>query len=124
MEDLIVLDFDGVVSEGIWPEGNKVIVTGRCLDEWEVIWNYLITNNKRCPVYFNQMPLARRGNHTLESRTYSAWHKADIINRLSRSGFNIKSIYEDDPLQIEIMNQQLSREMAIKIIFIKSEVEK
>jgi hypothetical protein len=99
-------DFDGVISIGISPMSKEdVIITGRCIDEKNLILNELRKRKIFNKVYFNPMTLQERGNHTEEARTYSALHKAKKINELKETGLIVVRFFEDDELQKEIIQK-------------------
>lgn len=99
-------DFDGVVSIGVTPRfSDDVIITGRCIDEKEYVFNKLSEMGITCNVYFNPMTLAERGNHTVQARTYSGLHKARTISKLKEDGIEIARFFEDDPIQKAIIEE-------------------
>lgn len=99
-------DFDGVVSIGIRPRfSDDIIITGRCQEEAPYVFEKLSEMGISCNVYFNQMTLKERGNHTVEARTYSGEHKAETIAHLKTEGINIVRFFEDDPVQIAVIEQ-------------------
>lgn len=99
-------DFDGVVSIGVTPRfSDDFIITGRCIDEKEYVFNKLSEMGITCSVYFNPMTLAERGNHTVQARTYSGLHKARTISKLKEDGIEIARFFEDDPIQKAIIEE-------------------
>jgi hypothetical protein len=99
-------DFDGVISIGINPMSKEdVIITGRCIDEKNLILNQLRKRKISNKVYFNPMTLEQRGNHTEQARTYSALHKAKKIEELKSRGLNVVRFFEDDELQKDIIQK-------------------
>ena len=126
-----IFDFDGVInvnghlSELAENTQVDVIVTGRCIDEaWEVLSFLEQHGMGQVPVFFNPMLLETRGNHSLKSRQLSANHKVDTIWRLYLNEVNIESIYEDDPIQFEIMKTNLPSNLRSKLIKVESPTEK
>lgn len=100
---ILSYDFDGVVSTGdflLKNDGKTVIVTGRCFDESPIVYNKLaeFRIDRTIPVFFNPIPLERRGTDTIFSRTMSAIHKAHVLGRLR--SYDEVTHYEDDPLQL------------------------
>lgn len=103
---IVGFDFDGVVSLGITPTPGDVIITGRCIDETEEVYNVL--RSRGClwtRVFFNPMLLKDRGNHTEEARTYSGKHKANIIQKLKEEKIEVVRFFEDDELQASIIKE-------------------
>jgi hypothetical protein len=107
MKSVFGYDFDGVVSIGITPSSSQdVVITGRCLDESEIVFDILKKRNILCNVYLNPMLLAERGNHTESSRILSAHHKAKTITVLEREKIcKVVRFFEDDPLQLDILKK-------------------
>ena len=91
-------DFDGVVSLGICPSENDVIITGRSFEEREETERFLLKRGIKCNVYYNPLPF------DLKTRISSGEHKANIINTLG----NIKYHFEDDPVQEEYISKNTS----------------
>jgi len=99
-------DFDGVVSIGVTPRfSDDIIITGRCIDEKEYVFEKLKELGVTSNVYFNPMTLAERGNHTVQARTYSGQHKARTIKKLREEGYNLTRFFEDDPVQKALIEE-------------------
>lgn len=99
-------DFDGVVSIGVTPRfSDDIIITGRCIDEKEYVFEKLKELGVTSNVYFNPMTLAERGNHTVRARTYSGMHKAKTISKLKEEGIIVQRFFEDDPIQKAIIEE-------------------
>ena len=111
-------DFDGVISIGVNPRNEcDVIITGRCIDEKEYVMSVLEKRGIENTVYFNQMTLAERGNHTLKARRYSGEHKAKTIASLKGKGVNIVRFFEDDTVQMKCIAK---KHPELDIVHIKS----
>jgi hypothetical protein len=103
---IFAYDFDGVVSIGISPRfSDDIIITGRCQEEAPYVFEQLAKMGITTNVYFNQMTLAERGNHTVQARTYSGLHKARTITKLKDEGIIIDRFFEDDPVQKAIIEE-------------------
>jgi hypothetical protein len=97
-------DFDGVVSLGIRPRfSDDVIITGRCQEEASYVFEKLGELNIATNVYFNQMTLAERGDHTVEARIYSGIHKAKTITDLKKDEVQMAVIKQSHP-ELEIVH--------------------
>ncbi len=104
--DIFAYDFDGVVSIGITPRwSDDIIITGRCQEEAPYVFDKLSEMGVTTKVYFNQMTLAERGDHTVNARTYSGKHKAKTISELAEQGINVVRFFEDDPVQKAIIEE-------------------
>ena len=113
-------DFDGVISIGVNPRNQcDVIITGRCIDESDYVNSILKERGIKNTVYFNQMLLADRGNHSLKARRYSGNHKAKTISELKERGVNITRFFEDDPVQMKCI---LRDHKNLNVVHIKSEL--
>lgn len=97
-------DFDGVVTAGYYPARGDIIITGRCVDEAEVVYEYL---QKRVgylvPVFFNPVMYILRGDKTEAARRHSAQHKISTLCRLFENKVPIESFVEDDALQFNLI---------------------
>jgi len=125
MSNMINLyDFDGVTSIGVTPRPGDIIITGRTIDEYSVVNNYLesIGLLGKVMVYFNPINFAKRGEGTEEARTYSGNHKASIVKSLIANSVNIGFFFEDDPIQRDIIVSQ-NPSMRDKIILIPKTVD-
>lgn len=103
-----IWDFDGCASEGFnLSKKYDIVITGRPFEECEFVYKTLEEINGFIPpVFFNPVPLEKRGTGTKESRDFSSRHKVNIIFSLGK--FNkISSIYEDDIRQKTYMEDQL-----------------
>ena len=85
-------DIDGVISIGIYPGPNDIIITGRSYEEREETIAFLRGRGIMNDVYFNPLPFAEKTRHK------SGIHKAWTILRLNPVIF-----FEDDPIQWQII---------------------
>ena len=124
MSKVNIYDFDGVTSIGVTPRPGDIIITGRSIDEYNVVFDYLksIDMIDKVMVYFNPINYHVRGDHTEEARTYSGNHKARTINNLLLNKVNIGYYFEDDPLQAELVLEKTSLPKE-KIVMIPQTVE-
>jgi hypothetical protein len=106
-QKIFAYDFDGVVSIGIRPRwSDDVIITGRCQEEAPYVFAKLAEMGITTNVYFNQMTLAERGDHTLKSRIFSGKHKAKTISDFKKNGIEVVRFFEDDEVQIAAIKQE------------------
>jgi hypothetical protein len=96
-------DFDGVVSIGIAPSKNDVIITGRTIEESEHVYSILRARNINNAVYFNPISYKDRGDHTIGSRECSGKHKSRILDLFKENGVTIQNFFEDDTIQRDII---------------------
>lgn len=116
MKLINAFDFDGVVSLGIHPGPEDIIITGRAIDEVEEVYAYLNLFKILVPVYFNPITKENRGTGSIEARTCSAKHKSNIVSLLERNGVCIHNFFEDDPVQWEIIEKDHPNINLIRII--------
>ena len=90
-------DIDGVITEGVIPTPDGVVITGRSYETAPETYHMLHKKGIFNPVYFN--PVAYGGT-SLEN---SALWKAEVINRVGISKF-----YEDDPRQYDIIKANVN----------------
>jgi hypothetical protein len=107
---LDIFDFDGVITNGVIPEhDNSIIVTGRCYDESDHVFGFLYKNNilksngNPFPVYFNPITLEKRGTGPEKPRIISGHHKVKIAKKFIGNNVKIARIFEDDPIQYNII---------------------
>ena len=97
-------DIDGVLCMNGWlgmrPASEfDVSITGRSFEEEEETLAFLEFHGIKNRVYFNEIPYEEK------TRVKSGHHKANVINKLLRSGHDIAVHYEDDPEQIGIIRE-------------------
>lgn len=101
-------DFDGVIYLGdfigVQPTIRDHIVTGRSYEEYDFVEFYLRdVVGLRFPlenIHMNPLPYSQK------SRESSAKHKVEVIQRLRRKTGESHGVhFEDDPLQIKVMNE-------------------
>ena len=106
MKTINGFDFDGVVSIGICPGPDDVIITGRSFDEAAYVNSVLKNRNIFNAVFFNPITTADRETGTERSRSCSGNHKARVINQLARNNIFVSIFFEDDEIQKEIIEAE------------------
>lgn len=98
-------DIDGVILfdepgiNGVMPNPNDIIITGRSIDEADETLEELGKRGIFNKVYFNPIPYEQK------TRKSSGEHKARVIRELIEGGIEHGVHFEDDPVQIaEIVN--------------------
>lgn len=91
-------DFDGVITHGILPAPDDVIITGRVPDRAAATYKEMKALGLENAVYF--MPPKHKEKGTLNGRKMTGKWKAEMINRLG-----ITEFFEDDPVQKAEMDQ-------------------
>lgn len=90
MKKLRGYDIDGVLTSGIQPIGDFVVISGRTFAEYD---DFAKKAAQLAPVYI-------RGSGQYGDRVDAGNFKALTINRLGVTDF-----FEDDPVQIEIIRK-------------------
>lgn len=105
-------DIDGVITIGIYPGPDDVIITGRSFEEEEETIKMLRGRGILNKVYFNPVKFDNKTRQT------SGQHKARIIGMLQP---NIH--LEDDPIQWDIIEERCPNVKVVKIIHNLTEKE-
>lgn len=105
-------DIDGVITVGLYPGPSDVIITGRSFEEEPETKRMLRGKGIHNPVYFNPLPWADK------TRKSSGEHKARIINELG-----ITLHFEDDPIQIDVIQNQCPRCTVVAVVHNLTEKE-
>lgn len=108
-------DLDGVIFfenglNGVMPNPNDVIVTGRSIEEAKDTLLYLKDRDIHNQVFFNPIKFDEK------SRESSGEHKARTIQMLINSGFKHGIHFEDDPVQIEVISKALPNIRIVKVL--------
>lgn len=86
-------DIDGVITVGLYPGPNDVLITGRSYEEAPETYAMLRSKGIHNAVFFNKLPFDKKG------RKSSGTHKGYTIKELIQAGVNIKVHFEDDEVQ-------------------------
>ena len=105
-------DYDGVITKGMLPGTNDVIITGRCPEDVERTYSDMESRGiKFRTVYFMPPKFKQRG--TIEGRENTGRWKALMIELLELSEF-----FEDDSVQFKTIVEECKNKQ------IKCEVKK
>ena len=91
-------DIDGVITTGIVPESDAVIITGRSREEAPETYDMLHKRGIFNAIYFNAVLFENK------TRENSGFWKSFMINYL-----NVESFYEDEELQADIIRRNCKR---------------
>lgn len=83
-------DIDGVLTAGFEPSPDSVVISGRTFAEYD---DFVKRAAQVCPVYI-------RGVGEYGDRWHAGKFKAAMISALG-----VTTFYEDDPVQVEIIEQ-------------------
>lgn len=124
-KEIYAYDFDGVVRGSdsddhvkIVPEPGSIIITGRAIDEAAFVRGFLDDAGIECPVYHNFMFKEGR------LRSCSGEWKSQFIKFFNEKSprCQIVRFYEDDPVQLEIIKNNLP---ALDLVYVENnQVEK
>ena len=92
-------DCDGVITVGIYPGPDDVIITGRSYDERPETEQMLAKKGIKNLVHYNQLPYDEK------TRTSSGVHKAQTLRVLKSNGVIVENFFEDDPVQWKIIEE-------------------
>jgi hypothetical protein len=93
-------DCDGVITVGIHPGPDDIIITGRSFEETPETRAMLSKRGINNIVFYNQKKFVDK------TRESSGWHKAKRIGRLKEQGVEIVNFFEDDPIQKEVIERE------------------
>ena len=96
---ITTFDMDGVITIGIYPGPNDVIITGRSIEEARETMVYLRNRGIFNAIYMNP------SKYDDKSREGSGRYKARVISMLKEAGHEIEKHIDDDEIQIAEINK-------------------
>lgn len=102
-------DIDGVITVGITPRSEDIIITGRSYEEAPETLAYLHEMGIYNQVFFNPV------SYSEKTRTNSGRHKARILRALY---CQIDKHFDDD----EVQKEEIEKEVDIPVVLIKHEL--
>ena len=93
MKTISTFDIDGVITVGLYPGPDDVLITGRSFEEAQETYAMLRSKGIKNAVFFNKLPFSKK------DRKSSGTHKGYTIKELIQSGVNIAVHFEDDEVQ-------------------------
>lgn len=105
-------DIDGVITVGIYPGPDDIIITGRSYEETYETIRMLHDKGIHNEVYFNPLRFEDK------TRTTSGVHKARII-----LGLKPRIHFEDDPVQWEIIERLCPETNVVRVVHELTEKE-
>ena len=93
MKTINTFDIDGVITVGLYPGPDDVLITGRSFEEAQETYAMLRSKGIKNAVFFNKLPFSKK------DRKSSGTHKGYTIKELIQSGVNIAVHFEDDEVQ-------------------------
>ena len=99
-------DCDGVITIGLYPGPNDIIITGRSYEEMPETIKMLDKMGIINPVYFNPLKFSENTIMT------SSQHKIKILKNFPE----IKVFFEDDPIQVYEIEKHLPNITVVHIV--------
>ena len=93
MKTINTFDIDGVVTVGLYPGPDDVLITGRSFEEAQETYAMLHSKGIKNAVFFNKLPFDAK------TRRSSGLHKGHTIKELVQSGVQVAVHFEDDEVQ-------------------------
>ena len=84
-----VFDLDGVITVGIMPKEEDIIITGRSFEERPETEKYLETLGLKNKVYYSPLKFNEK------TRKASGQHKTFVLSALKKEGVKIKILFEN-----------------------------
>jgi hypothetical protein len=110
MKQINSFDMDGVITIGIYPGPDDIIITGRSFEESKETLIYLHNRGIYNAVFFNPLPYDKK------DRVSSGRHKARIIRMLMDADIYIKKHFEDDEVQIAAIKESFPNLPIVHIV--------
>lgn len=106
-----VFDIDGVITIGLLPTKNDIIITGRSFEEKkETVVMLDKLGLKGIPIHFNPL------RYHEKTRETSGLHKVQVLKTLAHIGIRPKLFFEDDPIQCDIIEKEFPFITVVRII--------
>ncbi|MDR2492631.1 MAG: hypothetical protein LBD25_04140 [Coriobacteriales bacterium] len=99
-------DLDGVITLGITPGPDDIIITGRSFEEARETYRYLHSRGILNAVFFQPRPFASK------TRESSGAHKGMLLQQLLHNGVRVEKHFEDD----EVQKQEIEKLVDIPVV--------
>jgi hypothetical protein len=106
-------DCDGVITVGLYPGPDDIIITGRSYEEQRETLEMLKKKGITNPVYFNPVKFKEK------TRESSGQHKVNVL----RTQPEITVFFEDDPIQKAVIEEALPDVTVVHIVHELTEKE-
>ena len=94
-------DCDGVITIGIRPAKDDIIITGRSFEERPETEKFMKEQGITNKIFFNPLKFDQK------TRQSSGEWKARVLTMLKNDGrIDIKIMFEDDPIQLEVVKEK------------------
>ena len=98
-------DLDGVISIGLYPGKDDIIITGRSYEESEETIKYLERKGIHNEIFFNKVKFDEK------TRKNSALHKVNILKK-----YSINTFFEDDEIQYGTIKGKMKKDINLVLI--------
>lgn len=113
MKKINGFDCDGVLSIGIHPGPNDVIITGRSYEESEETAEFFVSKGIKNLVYYSPAKFDDK------TREISGNHKGNTIKKLYEMGTIVQVFFEDDKEQFNIIKGIISKyDLPTKLVWV------
>ena len=111
-------DCDGVITIGIRPAKDDIIVTGRSVDERPETEKFMKENGINNKIFFNPLRFNEK------TRQSSGEWKARVLTMLKNDGrIDVKIMFEDDPIQWEVVEKKCPWIKIVRVVHDLTEKE-
>ena len=118
MKKINSFDMDGVLTVGLFPGPDDVIITGRSIEECGETHQWLRKRGIRNMVFFNPLSFDEK------TRVSSGWHKANILNKIHETyEFDVVNHFEDDEVQAAVIERECPWVNVVRIVHDLTEKE-
>ena len=117
MSSVNVFDLDGVITIGIMPKEEDLIITGRSFEERPETEKYLDRLGLKNKVYYSPL------KYNNKTRKSSGRHKAFVLSALKREGVKVEILFEDDPEQWKDVEEHCPWIDVVKVVHDLTEKE-
>jgi hypothetical protein len=94
-------DCDGVITIGIRPAKDDIIITGRSFEERPETEKFMKEKGITNKIFFNPLKFDQK------TRQSSGEWKARVLTMLKNDGrIDVKIMFEDDPIQLEVVKEK------------------
>jgi len=110
-------DIDGVLTVGIRPGKDDIIISGRSFEEYPETKKWLEDIGIKNEVYLNPLPFNQKTRET------SGEHKAKTIKALKYLGVHIVNFFEDDEIQKAVIEKECPEVKVVHVVHTLTEKE-
>jgi len=110
-------DIDGVITIGLLPQKDDIIISGRSKDELPETIKLIQKLNLDNSFYLNPIPFEQK------TREKSGYFKVGMLNVFKEMKVDIDKYFEDDPVQADIIEKHCTWISVVRIVHNLTEKE-